>query len=165
MAIRQSLGVDRKGGFVVKSTKTGRERLVPLCAPALESLRKVRAAQAADKLAAGPAYDARGFVFADALGLPIHPDLESKAFAATARAAKLKGVTLHSLRHSTATWALGKGGDIRTVASLLGHSAPSTTLNVYSHVIAGRSARVSDGLGETLRIAQARRAAGEKSGS
>jgi integrase len=104
-------------------------------------------------------------VFADALGGPLHPDSSSKAFAAAARLAGLKGATLHSLRHSAATWALGDGNDVRTVATLLGHSALSTTLNVYSHVIAGRSARVSDGLGETLRLAQARRAAGEKRGS
>jgi len=49
--------------------------------------------------------------------------------------AKLKKVTMHSLRHSFATMALANGATIKDVQSLLGHSDPALTLRVYSHVL------------------------------
>lgn len=163
VTFRQSLCVDRrKRGPFLKSTRTGRERVVPLATPALDVLRRHRAAQAAEKLAAGTAYDDRGFVFVDALGALLHPDRSSKAFADIARRAGIADGHLHLSRHSAATWALANGSDVRTVAAMLGHSAPSTTLNVYGHVVAGLQRTASDGLAETLRLAQARRAGAQK---
>jgi site-specific recombinase XerD len=44
------------------------------------------------------------------------------------------------MRHSTATWMLREGADIRTVQAVLRHSAASTTLNVYAHEIEGAQA-------------------------
>jgi integrase len=164
MTIRQSLGGDRKGGFFVKCTKTGRERVVALTASAIDALRRLRAIQAAEKLAAGSAYQGRGFVFADPFGAPVNPDETSKAFALIAKRAGIEHVNLHLLRHSAATWALANGSDVRTVATMLGHSAPATTLNIYGHVVAGLQTRASDGLAETLQLAQARRAGGRNEG-
>ena len=90
-------------------------------------------------------------------------DLVSKAFAKLAREAKIKarGVSLHPLRHCAATMALQSGADVRTVSALLGHASPSTTLNVYGHVVAGAQERATNALGEALSQAQARAVGGE----
>jgi len=40
----------------------------------------------------------------------------------------------YTMRHSSATWMLAQGADVRSVQAVLGHSAPSTTLNIYGHV-------------------------------
>jgi integrase len=40
----------------------------------------------------------------------------------------------HSLRHAMATDLLCKGESVATVAALLGHASPTTTLAIYSHV-------------------------------
>ncbi len=114
------------------------------------------------KLSLGAAYKDGRFVFADELGEPMGPDALTKAFARFASKAGISSARLHDLRHSAATWALANGSDVRTVAAMLGHSAPSTTLNIYGHVVAGLQERAAEGLAETLQRAQARRALGEK---
>lgn len=50
-------------------------------------------------------------------------------------AAKLpEDVTLHALRHTYASSLIAAGCDVVTVQRALGHSQPSITLNVYSHL-------------------------------
>ena len=40
---------------------------------------------------------------------------------------------MHSLCHSNASLLIANGTDVATVASLLGHSQSSTTLDIYTH--------------------------------
>jgi integrase len=47
---------------------------------------------------------------------------------------------VHAMRHSTASWMLREGADVRTVQAVLRHSAASTTLNTYAHEIEGAQA-------------------------
>ena len=153
--VRQSIGTDRHGGFFVKSTKTGRERIVPLSEDAAKALRSVHVRQTAEKLAA-KVYTDRGLVFADKHGNPMKLDAPTKSFVAAARKNGIAGVTLHSCRHAAATWALAEGSDVRSVAALLGHSVPSTTLNVYGHLIAGAQERAVAMISNALTVARTR---------
>lgn len=45
----------------------------------------------------------------------------------------LKRVNIHATRHTFATEALQKAGDIVTVSEILGHAKPSTTMDMYGH--------------------------------
>lgn len=149
---------------VIKGTKSGKSRTIPLDADAVAALRRMKAAQAADVLAAHPGtYRTDGFVFADKLGRPIKLDAPTKAFRDLAKIAGLADeLTLHSLRHTFASWPLANGGDIVAVQRVLGHSVPSTTLNLYSHVVAGQREKAVAAAGDALRRVQAGRAVGEK---
>jgi integrase len=49
------------------------------------------------------------------------------------RRAGLHIVNMHSLRHSFASALIAKGAPVTEVKSILGHSSPAVTLNVYSH--------------------------------
>lgn len=42
-----------------------------------------------------------------------------------------EGVTIHSLRHTYASFAIAQGADVKTLQMQLGHSSPSITLNTY----------------------------------
>ena len=164
VVVRQAVGQDRSGHSFVKSTKTGRERVVPLNGLAISALKTQRASQAAEKLLKRKEYEDHGLVFADDHGRLLDLDAISKTFAALARGLgiKRKGISLHSCRHFGATQALAAGSDVRTVAALLGHASASTTLNVYGHVIAGAQERAVAQIHHAIAVAQARKGAAEK---
>lgn len=48
---------------------------------------------------------------------------------------KLPMIRLHDLRHTFATLLISHGTDIVTVSKLMGHSSPSITMDVYSHLL------------------------------
>lgn len=48
---------------------------------------------------------------------------------------KLKKITFHGLRHTSATILLSKGIPLKNVAERLGHSRASTTSDIYAHAI------------------------------
>jgi integrase len=52
--------------------------------------------------------------------------------------------TPHALRHSYASWLLAKGMPINEVSQALGHTQPSTTLNIYAHVMPHRRRAAAD---------------------
>ena len=166
LTIRTSLAstrakkVERAAGaaaVVLKSTKSGKSRQVPLDRDAVTVLRRVKATQAARQLAAKPGqYSDLGFVFSDRHGCPFKLDAPTKAFRDVADTADLPlEISLHSLRHSFASWSIASGGDIIAVQRCLGHSVPSTTLNLYSHVVAGGREKAVAAVSDTLRRARA----------
>jgi integrase len=57
---------------------------------------------------------------------------------------------LHDLRHWSATEAIGRGHDIRTVDGRLGHANPAMTLRTYAHAIDGADAGIADTLSSAL---------------
>ncbi|HEY2476377.1 MAG TPA: tyrosine-type recombinase/integrase [Candidatus Cybelea sp.] len=160
----QAIGQDRRGASFIKVPKNGKTRTVKLDPLAIEALRRHRAEQAATKMRNRDRYHDQGLVFADEFGGILDLDAVSKAFAAIAKSVgiKAKGISLHSCRHFGATEAFADGNDVRTVAALLGHSDPSTTLRIYGHVVAGAQERAVASIGNAIRAAQARRAVGEK---
>lgn len=119
----------------MKRTKSGKSRIVPLAPIALEALRRHRATQAAEKLAAGGAYTDEGIIFADEIGRLLTPMTATCAFERLARKAGISTTRLHDTRHTAASALLNSGVDISTVSAILGHANGSTTLNIYSHVM------------------------------
>lgn len=72
-------------------------------------------------------------------GSALKPNSISASVSALCRRLKLpKGVSLHTLRHSHASHLLVGGMEVTAVSARLGHATVSTTLDIYSHVIAGR---------------------------
>ena len=67
----------------------------------------------------------------------IHPDYITKRFTKDVTEAGVSRITLHGLRHTFATTALGEGQNPRNVSDMLGHENIKTTLDVYSQYIRG----------------------------
>ncbi|WP_425330004.1 tyrosine recombinase XerC [Terrirubrum flagellatum] len=111
--------------------KGGKERIVPLL-PAVARLIDAYVAQCPYQ----PKPDEP--MFRGAKGGPLSPRIVQLAMERLRGALGLpETATPHALRHSFATHLLGKGGDLRAIQELLGHSSLSTT-QVYTKVDAAR---------------------------
>ena len=131
---------------VYVTPKNHERRDVTLDARTVAALRAWRKAQAAERLAWGPAdVDADGLVFTWQDGRPVLPDYVTKAFAAlTAKTEGVPRLVLHQLRHSHASILLRDGVPVHVVAKRLGHKDPSVTLNVYADAIPDDDGRAVD---------------------
>ena len=145
-AIAESRGVTYR-----KTTKTEDIREVALSTVAIEALTRQAEQRAADRESAGEAYEDHDLVFADELGRRLRPMAVTDAFRRAADRFKLKGCTLHTLRHTAATWLLAGGTDLRTTSAILGHSDASTTLRIYAHVVHDRQRSAVEMIGDTLK--------------
>jgi len=130
-------GVDRRAGFVRVRGKGGRERVVPLGAPALEALEDYLA-RGRPSLAQG-APERSEAAFLTRRGLPMTRQNFFARLRQIARQAGLPAerVSPHVLRHAFATDLLEGGADLRAVQALLGHADLSTT-QIYTHVSRAR---------------------------
>jgi integrase len=102
-----------------------RRRTVPvetIHAGTVRLLRKMRAAQAQDRLGAGQAWHETGLVLVDQLGRPMRPELYSDRFRRLCKFAGVPSIRLHSVRHSLAFWLHSLGVPPRDAAALLGHT-------------------------------------------
>ncbi|MGH3436932.1 MAG: site-specific tyrosine recombinase XerD [Sciscionella sp.] len=124
--------VEAVGRTVLLDGKGGKQRLVPIGAPALDALD-------AYLVRARPAFAARGrgtpAVFLNQRGGRLSRQGAWQVLRIAAERAGIAGkqVSPHTLRHSFATHLLEGGADVRVVQELLGHASVTTT-QVYTLV-------------------------------
>lgn len=122
-------------GIVLGEPKTSAgRRSVRLGELAKRELRSLRAAQAEDRLRAGPAWSDLGLVFASVAGTPLEEARVTRTFQRDLEKAGLPKVRLHDLRHTFATLALEQGVPMKAVQGALGHAKIGTTMDVYGHL-------------------------------
>jgi integrase len=146
--VRTRLIVDGAVLDGLPKTAAGR-RSVPIDPYLVAVLRRHWARQAAERLAAGAAYNDEGWLVADELGKPLYPDTVSERFARLTRKHGLRPIRLHDTRHTAATLLLGSRVPVKVVADLLGHD-PKVTLATYAHAIPGMGEEAGAALSATL---------------
>lgn len=117
----------------VKRSKDGL-RTVALPPRAVAALRAQKAAQAAERLAAGELWQDHGLVFARQDGSPMDPNSFRRAFDRIAKRAGLDGGFPYLLRRTCVSLALDAGASIEEVADLLGDD-PRTLYKYYRHKV------------------------------
>ena len=133
--------------FFLSSTKTGKDRCITVAPSVMQLFRKVKAQQAAWRLANGPIWDCSGGMFSDSSctkpldkdlvftrpdGRHIKADYVYEAFKRAAAKIGKPELRLHDLRHSYAVASIKAGDDIKVVQHNLGHSTAAFTLDVYA---------------------------------
>ncbi|ANT59261.1 recombinase XerD [Salipiger sp. CCB-MM3] len=121
--------------------KGGKERMVPLSAPAREALAIwLERRDAREALAKAEGKPASGFLFASrgkAGHLTRHAFYVMIKDIAVAAGVSPAKVTPHTLRHAFATHLLANGADLRAIQTFLGHADVATT-EIYTHVLEER---------------------------
>ena len=110
------------------TTKSGRERVVPLVGDALAIARRLHGERTEE--------DDEARVLTGVGGDPVNEDYLSKRFAFYRDLARLpKQISFHSLRHTYASRLVQRGASVYKVQALLGHADVKTTQQ-YAHVTA-----------------------------
>ncbi len=132
--------LSRDGRFLIVRGKGGKERLVPLAAPALAALAAWRAAR--DKADPKTAKSPYLFPTRAAAG-HVTPARIAQLLKALAPKAGIdpRRLSPHVLRHAFASHLVDRGADLRAVQQMLGHADIATT-QIYTHVGGERLKRV-----------------------
>lgn len=125
-------------------------RSIPLSPDLVTMLKRHKAHQAAERLAAGKLWQDWGLIFARPDGRPMSDKTALQALATVMKRAGLENLTLHGLRHSAATLLIEAGIDPSAVARQLGHSSVKTTLDTYVKTSGDRLREGSELLSQIL---------------
>lgn len=146
LVIRHTL-VWLNGRPTLEEPKTDRSRRsLRLPVRVVAALRWRQGAQQAEREASDQWHDV-DLVFAGPHGDAIRRDIYTREFQRHLREANLPMQRFHDLRHATVGILLDLGMTMREIADVIGHSKPSTTSDVYSHLgqdAADRAAELMD---------------------
>lgn len=146
---------------VFTPTKGKRARSIDLAPGTLDLLRVHRQTQAEIKLRNRQAFRDHGLVFCkdwsdvgrkhDTLGDPLSiNNLGQHEFARLIATAEVKPITLHGLRHTSASLLLAAGVPANVVQQRLGHTRIEMTLSIYAHVLPGQQRDAARRIGSLL---------------
>jgi len=148
--VRATLQRTRDGFAFTEPKTTSSRRQVALTRAAVDALRRHRARQLEERLAA-IAWEDNGLVFANEVGRPVEAtNLLRRSFHPLLERAGLPHIRFHDLRHTAATLLLAQGMHPKIVAEMLGHSAIAVTLDLYSHVTPTMQRQAADAMDAIL---------------
>ena len=137
-----------------KTTKSHRK--LSLSDPMIEALREYRTHQLQERLRIGSKWHDNNYVFTTWDGGQMRPETPYSAFKRILKRYndthddQLPDITLHGLRHTSASLLIAENVDLKTVSSRLGHSRIATTLDVYSHAIRSKDKAAADTLSDLI---------------
>lgn len=157
---RQLLKGGRTPVYGPPKTKAGR-RTIDLAKETLDLLRVHKAHQAEIKMKNRQHYRDEGLIFAkewgdlhgraDTLGGPLQVNnIGQREYDRLIKAAGVKRIKFHGLRHTCATLLLAAGVQANVVQRRLGHAKVSMTLDIYAHVLPAQQQDAAARLGALL---------------
>ena len=142
-----------ESGAISTTLKTGENRYVSVSPSVMALLKRWRVEQAATFLKLG--ISSSGYVLTAENGGPMHPDSPTDWLYKFSKRHGLPPIHPHKFRHTQASLLIAQGVDILTVSKRLGHAKVSTTLDIYSHMLAKSDEKASDTLDNLLYRKQA----------
>lgn len=139
-----------KRGIYADSPKTNETRYICVEHSVMQLLSQYRRDQSLLRLKMGSRWVGTGYCFTRENGEPMHPDSVTDWLTKFSKKYDLPHINPHKFRHTQASILIGEGVDIITVAKRLGHKDPSTTSNIYAHVLAKADAEANKALADVL---------------
>jgi integrase len=122
--------------LVELKTKKSRRTISPLPELIISALREHRQRQEKEQEALGSRWlNTMNLVFTTAYGAPLNGSVITHAFQDILKAAGLRRLRFHDLRHSYVAWMGAEDVPLKVIQELVGHSNINTTGNIYSHVV------------------------------
>ena len=110
------------------------DRIVIIDQDTTDVLRSWRKAQLGERMAWAGAWTDTGRVWTREDGSALRPAGISERFGTLVSRLGLPPVTLHGLRHGSATMALAAGVPVKAIPDMLGHATVAFTMDVYAEV-------------------------------
>lgn len=126
-------------------------RTLPLDDVLVALLKALRKLQRQERLAAGAAYEAGGYLAADELGEPVHPEWYSDEFHRVGDRAGVRRIRLHESRHTTCSLMEKAGVPVSIISAWAGHYSGAFTMATYVHANPDDLAAGRDALAEIYR--------------
>jgi len=98
---------------------------------------------------AGKDWNDHDLTFPSSVGTPINPSNLRKDFNEVIVRAGIERIRFHDLRHTAASLMLNNKIPGIIVSKMIGHSRPSTTMDIYGHLVPGmqdEAAKMMDGI-------------------
>lgn len=122
-------------GIFEKPTKSeNSDRIIYITDTTIKILKQYRKEQLTKKLKLGDKWGNSKRVFTTNYGFDMHPDTPSQIFRNIIKKNKLKKISFHALRHSSASLLISEGIQLQIISRKLGHSNVSFTDKTYSHI-------------------------------
>lgn len=132
---RQILFIPKEGNLEGPLKTESGARTIELSNGVIDALLRHREYQESIKLMAGSRWKEQGLVFCTLVGTPRNPTNTRKIFNQVLDGAGINRIRFHDMRHTAASLLLNAGVPLLKVSKMLGHSKPSTTLDIYAHLI------------------------------
>lgn len=153
ISIRRTSCYTPDRGTYTDTTKTEQsKRTLKLPQEVMDILCELREFQLRQADIFGDKWVESGRLFTKETGEPQHPNTSYHWLEKFCARNGLPFYGLHSFRHLFASLLVGNGVDIVTVSGVLGHSAVSTTSNIYCHMLEDARVRASDTVASALQL-------------
>lgn len=146
-----------KDGIITKAPKTfSSNRTVTLPPDTMGILQRHKAEQQEYRQSLGSYWKGSNYLFIQDDGRQMDISTPNKVFQKVIRLynetheEKLPEITLHGLRHTSATLLIAQNVDVKTVSSRLGHSETSTTMDIYAHALRKKDEQAAEALGNLI---------------
>lgn len=145
-----------KNGLITKKPKTASSiRDVSMPPEIMKLLKRHKLEQNIYRMAVGSYWEGSNYLFTQDTGKQMDISTPNHVFKkiinryneSAPLGEELPNITLHGLRHTSATLLIAQNMDVRTVSGRLGHADCSTTLNIYAHALRKQDERAADSIG------------------
>ncbi len=155
VTVNKSTARIKKGTIIKQPKSKTSKRTIALPAATMRLLRKYHIEQQEYRLSVGTYWIGTGNnIFIQDNGLPMDISTPNSVLKKVIKMhnnsseVKLPDITLHGLRHTSATLLISENVNLKTVSSRLGHSEISTTMDIYSHALRKKDEEAAASIGD-----------------